>query len=412
MISEHFQRKESFVTFSEWFHRPAERPAALKINPARILNKISGRLSLYQRVRSVILFSASFCILSTVSQSQTLSFSPGGALVFKGDFRYRHDYSKEENMVQRDRDRFRLRLNLTAAVHENVNIIMGLASGMNNSPISEIQDMTGGFSKKQVWLDLAYFDWTTPLKGLKVQGGKVKNPFYTVAHNQLIWDNDLNPEALALEYSRALKPAGIFVNCAFFDIEERPADKDTYLAGGQIGLKPANPAGDVTLGVSFYDYLNTRGFPTFYDAAKSYGNSVDSGKLYLFDYRLAEVFSEISTAKLGVPVGIYGTYVTNIAAGVKAGTGYFGGISFGKLAAPGSGALRIQYRKLEKDAVVGVFSDSEFAGSGTDNKGWVFGADYQALRSIVASLAFYKNQKSLSNGIDFNRLDFDLNFYF
>jgi len=115
---------------------------------------------------------------------------------------------------------------------------------------------------------------------------------------------------------------------------------------------------------------------------------------------------------LGVPVGIYGTYVTNIAAGVKTGMGYLGGISFGKLAAPGSGGLRIQYRKLEKDAVVGVFCDSEFAGSGTNNKGWVFGADFQAARNITANFTFYKNQKGLDNGLDFTRADFDLNFNF
>lgn len=344
--------------------------------------------------------------------SQTLSFSPAGVLVFKGDFRYRHDYSKDENTVQRDRDRFRLRLNMTAAVHENVNFTAGLATGINNSPISEIQDMTGGFSKKQVWLDLAYIDWTTPITGLKVQGGKVKNPFYTVARNQLIWDTDLNPEGLAFQYSKASKPAGVFVNCAFFDVEERVAAKDSYFLGGQVGLKHTDSSGDVILGASIFDYVNSRGFPTFYDPAKSYGNSVDDGKLYLFDYRMAEVFGEIATTRPGFPLGIQADYVTNFAPNVKAGLGYFAGISLGKTAKPGSWALRIQYRKLEKDAVIGILTDSEFAGSGTDNKGWVFGADYQAARNITANLSFYKNQKGLANGLDFTRLDFDLIFNF
>jgi len=366
----------------------------------------------YRIQKRAILLSAILGLLPAASHSQTLSFSPAGVLIFKGDFRYRHDYSKEENSVQRDRDRFRVRLNITAAVHENVNFIAGLATGINNSPISEIQDMTGGFSKKQIWLDLAYIDWTTPITGLKVQGGKVKNPFYTVARNQLIWDTDLNPEGLAFQYSGTSKPMGFFVNCAFFDVEERPTAKDSYFLGGQIGLKPVNPAGDITLGASFYDYLNSRGFPTFYDPAKSYGNSVDAGKLYLFDYRLAEVFGEIATTKFGFPLGIQADYVTNTAPDVKAGQGYFAGISLGKTAKPGSWALRIQYRKLEKDAVIGVFTDSEFAGSGTDNKGWVFGADYQAARNITACLGFYKNQKGLANGPDFTRLDLDLTFNF
>ena len=152
-------------------------------------------------------------------------------------------------------------------------------------------------------------------------------------------------------------------------------------------MKPVNPAGDITLRTSFYDYLNSKGFPTFYDPAKSYGNSVDASKLYLFDYRMTEVFGEISTTKPGFPLAIQADYVTNFAPDVKAGQGYFAGISLGKTAKPGSLALRIQYRKLEKDAVIGVFTDSEFDGSGTDNKGWVFGAEYQAARNINANLS-------------------------
>ncbi|MDP2983367.1 MAG: putative porin [Candidatus Latescibacter sp.] len=366
----------------------------------------------YRIQKRAILLSAILGILPTASYSQTLSFSPAGALVFKGDFRYRHQYSKEENMEQRNRDRFRLRLNMTAAVQENVNIIAGLATGINNSPTTEIQDMTGGFSKKQVWLDLAYIDWTTPITGLKVQGGKIKNPFYTVARSQLIWDTDLNPEGLAILCSGTSKPMGFFINCAFFDVEERAAAKDSYLLGGQVGLKHTDSSGNVILGASFYDYLNSRGFPTFYDPAKSYGNSVDAGKLYLFDYRMAEVFGEISTTKPGFPLDIQADYVANMAPDVKAGLGYFAGISLGKTANPGSWALRIQYRKLEKDAVIGVFTDSEFAGSGTDNKGWVFGADFQAARNITAGLSYYKNQKGIANGLDFTRMDFDLSFNF
>ena len=39
-------------------------------------------------------------------------------------------------------------------------------------------------------------------KGLKILGGKMKNPLYRVGKSELLWDPDLNPEGAAIGYKR------------------------------------------------------------------------------------------------------------------------------------------------------------------------------------------------------------------
>ncbi|MDP2983366.1 MAG: putative porin [Candidatus Latescibacter sp.] len=361
--------------------------------------------------RAIVLISI-IGIFPAVSHSQgQIAFSTGD-LVFKGDLRYRHEYIKQENTDQRDRQRLRARLNMTATVDKSVNFIFALASGSSDDPISSNQDLTGGFSDKPIWIDQVYFDWTTPMPGLKIQGGKVKNPFLAVGRNQLIWDHDLNPEGLSFQFTKTAAPVDVFANGSFFWVQERAADKDSYLAGGQAGVKKAGSFGDITLGSSYFDYVHGKGYATFYDAAKSFGNSVDAKKLYLYDYRLVEAFGELNLSQFGLPIGFQGDYVTNVAKDVQKNKGYYIGASLGKTTVPGTWDIKAGYRNLEKDAVIGAFNDSDFSGGGADNKGFVFNADYQTAKNITLNLTWFKNTKSLTNGADYNRVQIDTNFKF
>ncbi|MEJ2273622.1 MAG: putative porin [Woeseiaceae bacterium] len=50
-------------------------------------------------------------------------------------------------------------------------------------------------------------------------------------------------------------------------------------------------------------------------------------------------------------------------------TGYAYGISYGGTEERGDWQVGYSYQKLEADAVFGAFTDSDFAGGGTDNRG-------------------------------------------
>ena len=69
------------------------------------------------------------------------------------------------------------------------------------------------------------------------------------------------------------------------------------------------------------------------------------------------------------------------------------------------------YTKLEKDATLGMFTDSDRWGGGTDGKGSKFYGKYQIMKNLQACVTFFLDQKKISaadGGTDYNRLQLDV----
>ena len=134
---------------------------------------------------------------------------------FKGDFRLRFDREAEDNQTDRERSRFRARFGFTAAVTDDIDFVLQLASGGDN-PVSTNQSLDDGFSRKDIGVDLAYVDWTINDQ-FGLLAGKIKNPLFRAGSVPLVWDGDLNPEGAALVFSSG----GLFATAAGFAACER-----------------------------------------------------------------------------------------------------------------------------------------------------------------------------------------------
>ena len=333
-----------------------------------------------------------------------------------GDLRYRHELIKAEGNDDRNRHRIRARVGFDADVTD-VDIGFQIATG-SDDPVSTNQTLGGGFSSKDVWVDLAYFDWHPEnVSGLHVIGGKMKNPFYRPGKTELIWDGDLRPEGVAAKYSKTLGNWDFVTNLGGFWAEERSAGADIGLFGAQIGVKYSFPLlgnkGHILIGGSYYDYGNTKGNSPLYDPADAFGNSVDAGGNYRFDYDLVESFAELSFKVNDIPVSLFGNYVMNTAPGAKEDRGWLAGLTVGKCKVPHSWAFRYNYRDIEADAVLGVFTDSDFIGGGTDGRGHEIGFDYQIAKHCKAGVSYFYNKREISSGEKgYHRLQLDLVFKF
>ena len=146
----------------------------------------------------------------------------------EGDFRYRHDAIDAENASERHRQRIRARTAIIADVSDTIEVGLGLATG-DDDPVSANQTLGNASSSKDVRIDLAYATWTTPVDGLKVSGGKFKNPFYRAGGNGLLWDSDLRPEGGSLSYKRG----ALTFNAAGLWADESSSDNDSFIFGGQ-----------------------------------------------------------------------------------------------------------------------------------------------------------------------------------
>ncbi len=332
-----------------------------------------------------------------------------------GDFRYRYEYIDEENdgAGARNRNRIRARFQIKGKVNDEVDAVIGLGSGDSNTPTSTNQTLDGQFSSKDLWLDLAYADWhPEAVPGLRFHGGKIKNPYAKpVGNADLLWDSDVRPEGIAAIYEKKLADGtSIRAVAGGFWVEERGADVDTSLWGAQLSAKFSLPVAEkayAKLGVSYFDYGNIEGTLT-----AGAGNTQTGGGQLREDFDLVEGFAEIGVPLSDtVPFRVFGDVVNNTAAS-SAKTGWLVGAGIGKCKAPGSWEVVYNYRRLERDCVVGALTDADFAGGGTDAAGHKVSGGYQVSKRWQGRVTYFDTLESLSDPHDYHRLQVDLVFKF
>lgn len=342
-------------------------------------------------------------------------------MTVKGDLRYRHEMIDEENKDARHRQRIRARFGIFAKVSDFTKVGIQLATG-SDDPVSTNQTLGDAFTTKNIGVDLAYFTTSLPnIKGLEITGGKFDNPFYKPGHSELLWDSDFNPEGGTASYTTSVNNTSLTLIGAGLWIYERSSGEDSWMSAGQVIVdhKLKDEKTSFAVGGSIFNYVNTRGFAPFYESEDGFGNTLaleidgaDTSLVYAEKYELVEVFGEVSHKFNSIPVTVMGDYVTNTAADSLK-TGWLVGLHVGKAKKPGSWEFRYIYRDVEKDAVLGAFTDSDFRGGGTDAKGHEIGGALQLANNTAFNASYFINKIGLDAAeSDFNRLQLDLQLKF
>ncbi len=349
--------------------------------------------------------------------------------------------------VDRYRERERLRLGVDARVTED--LTAGILVGYDNLgfPVSTNQTL-GNYGQNTALAvyqarlrydhkDAAGFPWLT------LEGGRFANPFYSSA---LVWYPDLNFDGsygtLRVPFGGVdRKPRNVFFTLGAFPLQDIELSyRDKWLLASQLGLDiPWSGGGRARLAAAYYDFDHIDGVRnsvnstlenftappvlqkgnTLYDISN---NPLDpTVNLYALaaDYRELEV-----TAGLDLPVGGHklsftADYVDNVGYNQKAifartglmvpkrGLGYLAGLDFGS-AQPGRAGTwdaSIEYRYLQRDAVVDAFADQDFHLGGTDAKGYVLGGQWWFLDRTSLWVRYFN-----SNAIDGPPLGIDMIF--
>lgn len=328
-------------------------------------------------------------------------------ITFKGDVRLRHESIDEEGEEGRDRQRFRTRFGASAEITEDVTFVLRLATG-GDDPVSTNQTFDGGFSTKDIGVDLAYVDWQAN-DNLNVYAGKMKNPLFSAGKVPLVWDGDLNPEGVAAAYENGM----FFANAGWFSVEERSSEDDSMLYAVQLGGKFA--IGDnarLTAGVGYFAYTDTIGFEPFYDGSAN-GNSVDIDGNYVNEYKDTEAFVQFDTDVGDLPLSVYAHWARNGEVDVEdTATAY--GAKIGSAKSKGAWEASWTYMDIEADAVIGTYSDSDFGGGGTDASGHMIKGKYAVSKRISIGGTYFINDVDRFQGTehDYDRLQLDVEFKF
>ena len=337
-----------------------------------------------------------------------------------GDFRYRYENIDLEDASSRDRNRIRARANITADVTDDIEVGFGLATG-GDDPVSTNQTLGSGGSSKSVVLNLAYADWEVR-DGLHLIAGKFKNPLYRPGKLPLVWDGDWTPEGFAMKYKRDW----LFVNAigTFLESDTRRSN-DSFAWGGQFGANGTLGNVKVTGGIGYYS-IPTKGNATPFgdptDSGDFFGNTaVEAGTTvpcgtnagtaceYLYDYTLTEVFGAASFGIGDLPTSLFFNYVNNSDASEND-TGWKLGAKLGQAKDRGEMQFTYYYADKEADSMLGLLTDSDFGGGGTDSRGHWLKFDYGINKSWVIGAQYVINEVDLASGNkrDFNRLMIDM----
>ncbi|WP_300730771.1 putative porin [Pseudomonas sp.] len=321
----------------------------------------------------------------------------------KGDVRVRQETVKisgESDGKNRDRQRIRARLGAFTEVNPQVSTGIRIATGGSDDARSTNQDLDNYFDKKQLWLDMAYLDYhPTAIKNLRLVGGKM--PQQWVNMGDVIWDSDINPEGLSAGYKTNLGNSGVevFGSTGYYTLKDNvngdgvQFKNDLSMFAGQLGTRFApTDSLKVTLGGSVYSFHNdedskcpTTGTKTTPCALAVNGNSTS-------EFRLYEGFGQVDIANLPLPLSLYGQYVHNAATDSDQDDAWLVGFK-SKLNAF---SLDYNYRDLQRNAVVGAFTDSDFANGTTGSRGHKIKVGYEIDKNFGVGVTYFLTKADYS----------------
>lgn len=350
---------------------------------------------------------------SATAHAQTPVTNWTERLTLGGNLAYRYQSQDASDTDLRERHRVRLRLTLDAKIDDEWTAHIGMTTGEAGNPRIPFQTMGEGFERKEFRLDIANLEYRpATCNGLSLQAGKMVQPWISVG--ELIWDPDLRPEGLSARQHVGSEGAEMMLHAGAFVAEERPADNDAYLYSGQAAVKFADEQKNyVEAGASVYALQNIEGYGML-NSGKSWGNSTrnlgtaeEPRLVYANGYQILEGFAE-GGLELYFPVKFYGQYVVNPEADAD-NTAYLIGFAVGRAKAVNSVELGYNFRHLERDAVVGAFTDSDTTSNGGSCNGMVHKVylKYQlAPRVRLTTTAYFANQHEAPG--DQTRYQFDL----
>lgn len=371
-----------------------------------------------------------------------------GKVAFTGDLRYRHEQISDETAnaagiqtaADRYRDRIRARLAATVKATDTITLGLGFATTEGGDPRSSNQTLTGTFSRKSLDLDLGYFDWKFASFGNLI-GGKMKQPFYK-AGQSLFWDNDINPEGLALTFNRGIWFGGAY-NYWISEVSgaESAVTADASLAGAQLGIRLPIGSSTLTLAGHYYDLSAGQGRRAiFFNCANpspavsgttvvvnagnnncANGNTVIGANgvgVLANDFEVGELSAELNTTFGALPFQVWAIAAENQDPN-DLNTAWAAGFRLGAASNYRTWEFGALYQVLEKDALFAQLIDSDFAGGVSDSEGWVVRAGYAPVRNWVLNATYFMNKlnRDVPNSIgatavDYDRLQLDFNVKF
>ena len=358
----------------------------------------------------ILTVSTAVLCFGLAGNAQTPAADWAGKLTFGGDARLRLNQTDDAG-AQNFSELVRARIMTLAKVNDSITANLRLATYASsaeyanttagNGVTSSNQSFGAYEAKKPFALDIASLNYKI-IDGLSLTGGKATNPFFKAGGNEMIFDVDVTLEGFQLKWANEYGMFKPFATIQQAQIVDHAVAADTTLVAGQIGTGFTFGNFGGTLALADYNYNNVKGETATYVN----GNSVANGT-FLHEYRLTAVDLELGMDVGTIPLLVFGTYVTNSDVGDS---GYLAGVRAGKISGVKSWMAEYSYRDQQADAVLGAFTDSDFAAGQSNTRGHKIALAYSVMEntSIAANIFLANRYIAASGGFTpYNRYQLD-----
>jgi len=348
----------------------------------------------------------------------------------KGDLRVRYQNERRDSTNSRNRGRLRLRLGLETKVNEKVKVGIGLASGGNASNAGDSrstnQTLENAFEKPDLRIDYAFAEYK-PTDWAGITAGKMLSPFWVP--KDLLFDSDLSFDGGSVNLSKKFNAdkLELFFNTGFFILDENSTENyDPYMYVMQPGFKlKTTQSTSLKLAGTYYAFDTIKDYSRLANSSST--NTVNSSTQYVYDYDSIGAGTEFAIANtitslqdLGVDeLAFFGEFISNPHAD-EHDMGFLGGARIGakKVVGPKQWQLSYNWRRLERNAFLDSFPDSDFYGGGTHVQGQEVELAYGLGKNVSLGLDYYRAVPLGGEEIDTrqarveNLIQADLNFKF
>lgn len=319
---------------------------------------------------------------------------------FFGDFRYRQQFEKQAPKSERSIQRLQARLGVSSQVHEDLKLTLRLMTGSSaNSGNQTLGDEKApGMPRRNFGLDQAFIDYK-PVNELNLYAGKMPQPFTFAGKNQMLLDRDITLEGIGLKYNQPLDDHwSLFLQGGMFWIRENYDSQfgedltDNFLNAIQAGVQWKVDDWTVLAGAGSFSYTDLKDTPPANITAGSTGNgnTLDINGNYPANFDIDQAFVEVKK-KLGpVDVSLFYESLKNKDVDVQNKASAFGAIVGYK-----AWALSWSQQEVQKDAVVGVFTDSDFGGGVTSTRGQMWSVAYKITKKVQLQYTVFNNENAL-----------------
>jgi hypothetical protein len=316
----------------------------------------------------------------------------------------------EDETPDRTRGRYRLRIGARAKVNEvaTAGFMLGSGdldgSGGENRSTNRSFGTGPDFDMDTIFIDQAYMELSVPQRylaegmTLKSITGKQANPFlWKNGKDIMIWDNDITPEGVALQWTALpAERLSLFANAGYFISDENSSERDPHVLGFQGGLGFA-PVADVDMGLRGSVYRWGSDTSTFQESADEFGavsNFDVAGDPIPIDYNVVEVGAYTRFKQIeGWPILFYGQFAQNVDADSIPGAGdqdlgWGAGVEVGdkkRLVMLGAG-----YYHLEANFSPAQFVDSDLFDGYTNRKGFMVYAARELFSNTELNVTFFR----------------------